>query len=90
MVLTMVKLHCDRCGKEIVGEHYHTINIYKEDISPKYTIADYADTLSSFQENLFAKLNSYKMYCDECIDDIKYFINNVESKEDTESRELSD
>ena len=90
----MVKLHCDRCGKEIVGKHYHTINIYKEDINPKHTITDYAEALSSvassLQENLLAKLNSYKMYCDECIDDIKYFINNGESKEDAELRELSD
>lgn len=90
----MVKLHCDRCGKEIVGKHYHTINIYKEDIYPKRTITDYAEALSnvasSLQENYLAKLNSYKMYCDECIDDIQYFINNGESREDREDRELSD
>ena len=90
----MVKIHCDRCGKEIVGGYYHTINIYKEDINPKHTITNYADALSSvassLQENLFAKLNSYKMYCDECIDDIKHYINNRESEEDRKDRELSD
>lgn len=77
----MVKIHCDRCDKEIVGEHYYTINIYKEDINPKHTFTDYAEALSnvasSLQEGMIAKLNAQKMYCEECKHEIDKFIGNA-------------
>lgn len=75
----MVKLHCDRCGKEIREKHYYTINICKEDINQKNTLADYAEALksmsSSLPESLYAKLNAKKMYCEKCKDNIEAFIN---------------
>lgn len=78
----MVKLHCDRCGKEIVGEHYYTISIYKENINPKRTFTDCADALSSmassWQDNLLSKLKAQKMYCEDCKDEIDKFISNKE------------
>ena len=90
----MVKIHCDRCGKEIVGEHYYTIIIGKAELNPKYSISDCANALSAAayapEKSPYEKLSSQVMYCEECKGDIEYFIDNGESKEDTKLRELSD
>ena len=90
----MVKIHCDRCGKEIKEEYYYAINIGKVDLNPQYDINVFASAMSAAaytpEKSPFEKLSSQKMYCEECKDEIEYFINNGESREDTELRELSD
>ena len=80
----MVKLHCDRCGNEIVGEHYYTIIIGKAELNPKYeySITGCANALSAYSHELekspYEKLSSQVMYCEKCKDDIEKFINNKE------------
>lgn len=75
----MVKLFCNRCGKEI-KDRYHTINIYSYDTNPKdvdYATADCATSgygRYSEREGALAILNSIEMYCPECIEKIKDFI----------------
>ena len=74
----MVKLFCNRCGKEI-KDYYHTINIYNYEVHPKpvdYTIAtsDWASSSYGEREGALAMLNSIEMYCPECIEKIKDFI----------------
>lgn len=75
----MVKIHCDRCGKEI-KDKYYTINMNEYDVNPKYNynVTGYVSVCSNSQrEGILVTLNNTKMYCDECKDKIKAFINNV-------------
>lgn len=77
----MVKIYCDRCKKEIVGEHYYTIIIGKAEINPKYeyNISDCANALSAYsresEKSPFEKLNSQVMYCENCACDVEYTLN---------------
>lgn len=74
----MVKIHCDRCGKEIKEKYYYTITIGKADLNPKYdysteacgTAYNYAPEKSPYE-----KLSSQKMYCKNCADEVIYTIN---------------
>ena len=75
----MVKLHCDRCSKEI-KDRYYTVNIYSYDTNPKYdcyTTADCASAYSGDRDSVLRMLNSTKMYCKDCRDKIEAFINNT-------------
>lgn len=73
----MIKMICDRCGKEIKGTTYYTISIYADDISPASdgTVA-YTTAIQNFQTNTLAMFNVKKQYCKDCIDKIEAFINN--------------
>lgn len=75
----MVKIYCNRCGKQITGEHYYTINIGKVDINPKYdySITACASSLSSIhivEQSPYEKLSSQVMYCENCKEQIEEFI----------------
>ena len=71
----MVKIHCDRCGKEIEGTTYYTINICAEDINPKTEYTVYAETAfqncNTAMEMLF---NAKPQYCKKCKDEIEEVI----------------
>lgn len=71
----MVKLYCDRCGKEI-KDKYLTINFWEYDINARYEISTVADcSLSSYNRtSALQELNSQKMYCKHCIEEVKKFI----------------
>lgn len=72
----MVKIHCDKCGKEINGKYY-TINIYGYDTNPKYeysTTADCANAYSNSREDMLRILNSTKMYCKDCKDKVEAYL----------------
>lgn len=73
----MVKLHCDRCGKEIKNEYY-TIGFYRYDTSPVCDTYDYATAscaASYTRDSALQVLNAQKMYCDKCKNEIEKFIN---------------
>ena len=74
----MIKMHCDRCGKEIKGTTYYTISIYADDINPApaETVA-YATAVQNLQTNVLAMFNAKKQYCKDCRDEIEMFINNA-------------
>lgn len=76
----MVKIFCNRCGREIIGDHYYTINIYSYDVHPKpadyVTSADCANAYSKYDNDILARLNRIEMYCPDCIESIKEFIYN--------------
>ena len=71
----MVKLHCDRCGEEI-KEKYYTINFWEYETNPKcndYTKAEACCVVHS-RESALELLNSQKMYCKKCRNEIENFI----------------
>ena len=76
----MVKLYCNRCGKEIKKEYY-TINFYQYDANPVYDAYDYATTCCASspytRDSALQVLNSQAMYCDNCKVKIEEFISNA-------------
>ena len=75
----MIKMHCDRCGKEIKGTTYYTINIYAEDINPKVDYRVSAETaVQNVNTNVMALFNAKPQYCKKCRDEIEAFINKKE------------
>lgn len=78
----MIKMHCDRCGKEIKGTTYYTINICAEDINPApVKTVTYTTAIQNLQTSTLTMLNVQKQYCKLCKDDIERFINNYYVKE---------
>lgn len=74
----MIKMYCDRCGKEIKGSTYYTINIRAEDINPTpVEKVDYATAVQNMEPNILAIFNAKKQYCKDCKDEIEAFINNA-------------
>lgn len=73
----MIKMHCDRCGKEIQGTTYYTISFHANDINPAndYT-SSFATVCYNLNANAIGAFNSEKQYCKKCIDEIDSFINN--------------
>ena len=72
----MIKMCCDRCGEEIKGTTYYTINIYADDINPKRdNTVTMATAIQNFETNTLALFNSKKQYCKKCRDEIEEFIN---------------
>lgn len=75
----MIKMICDRCGKEITGTSYYTVRIYAEDINPTVSYEVTASTaLQNVSTNMMALYNSIPQYCKECRDKIEAFINKKE------------
>lgn len=71
----MVKLCCDRCGKEIEALYY-TISFWPYYTNPKYNEYDCATACASSytRESALQVLNSQKMYCCECKEEIEKFM----------------
>lgn len=79
----MVKIHCDRCGAEIKEKHYYTIVVGKAELNPKYeyNLETFGAASSAHisvhtpYQSPFEQLNSQKMYCKQCADDVIYTVN---------------
>ncbi len=71
----MIKMCCDRCGKDIEGTTYYTVRIYGNDIYPKedYSVTT-ATAVQNSHTNLMALFNREKQYCRACKDEIEKFI----------------
>lgn len=71
----MIKMICDRCGKEIEGTTYYTVSIYAEDINPTSTkTVTYTTAVQNVNTNMKALFNSKPQYCKKCRDEIEEFI----------------
>ena len=75
----MIKMICDRCGKEIEEATYYTVSIYAEDINPKpeYAVTTAATAIQNLS-NAFTVFNAKPQYCKKCRDEIEAFINKKE------------
>lgn len=73
----MIKMVCDRCGKEIEGTTYYTVSIHAEDINPKTNYRVYTDTTTLELSTSMMLLNTQPQYCKECKDKIEAFIHNA-------------
>ena len=71
----MVKLYCDKCGKEI-KDKYYTININEHDkySTNKISTDDCIATAYSARDDALKMLNSQKMYCKNCKDKVESFL----------------
>ena len=74
----MIKICCDKCGREI-KDRYYTVLIGEHDTNPQndyFNIASTACSTSSSRtrEDILKVLNSTKMYCKDCRDNIVAFI----------------
>lgn len=65
----MVKLYCDKCGKEITDKYY-TVCFAEHYIRAKTAIENLSDSISTISTYIkptaFEELNSHKMYCSKC------------------------
>ena len=74
----MIKMICDRCGREMQGTTYYTIRIHAGDINPANNYTTTFETACyNVNANGMTALNSKKQYCNKCIDEIENFINNI-------------
>ena len=73
----MVKMYCDRCGEEIKGTMYYTVNISTDDINPNMSEAyTYLTSIQNVATNTLSLFGSKNQYCNKCIDEISAFIYN--------------
>lgn len=72
----MIKMICDRCGKEIEGTTYYTVSIYAADINPKTEYTTSASAAIQNLSNALSVFNAKPQYCKKCRDEIEAFINN--------------
>lgn len=71
----MIKMFCNKCGKEIEGTTYYTINIVGKDIEPVSNYESCADTYSyNISQSLLKALTKEKHYCKECKDKVEAFL----------------
>ena len=73
----MIKMVCDRCGKEIKGTTYYTIYIGAEDINPVDKVICSTSTAIQNIGNTFAALLGRTHYCKECKDKFEAFMSNT-------------
>lgn len=75
----MIRITCNRCGKEIKGTTYYTIDIkdrgvcsscYEASSSWPYSAHATAPSVQSAFESIYGQ----EHYCEECIDKIRDFI----------------
>ena len=71
----MIKMCCDRCGKDIEETTYYTVRIYGNDIYPKedHTVAT-STAIQNIQTNSMWLFNNEKQYCEQCKNKIEKFI----------------
>ena len=70
-----IRIVCDRCGKDIEGTTYYTIDIYAKDAGTAYGVsAEVAmHNLAMNTRNMFGTVSHY---CKRCIEDIESYIRN--------------
>ena len=71
----MNKKICDRCGEEISGTTYYTIDIYGQDINPTN---DDRVSVTTAGQNIYENMRKIQFpercYCNNCKSDIESFI----------------
>lgn len=71
----MDKKICDRCGEEIEGTTYYTVDIYGHDINPTHDGRFSAHTFGqNLAENTRKMVMPEQCYCNHCKSEIEIFI----------------
>lgn len=71
----MNKKICDRCGEEIEGTTYYTVNIYGHDINPTNDTRVCMDTaIQNLSEGMKKVNNPERCYCKHCKSEIEMYI----------------
>ncbi len=71
----MIKMFCSKCGKEIKGTTYYTINIVAKDIDPVNDYETYVNTYSyNVKQSMLKAFVKEKHYCEECKDKVEAFL----------------
>ena len=80
----MVKITCDRCGKEVKGTTYYTIDIRGRDINSAchdYTSDLCSSSTAAFNlQYAFEAIYGQRHYCEDCKNEIRDFIASKEVK----------
>lgn len=72
----MIKFVCNRCGKDIVGNTYYTVDIYGHDINPTNDNRVACTTATqNISMNMIKIFEKEKHYCKECKEKIEEYIN---------------
>lgn len=71
----MIKICCDRCGKDIPNNTYYTITICAQMFQVGYGI-----TAEGATTNIYAAFDPKRIYCEECKNAIANFISNEDVK----------
>lgn len=78
----MIRITCNRCGKEIKGTTYYTIDIRGKDVNnTRYDYDTGSCSASTAMTNIqaaFESIYGQKHYCEECIKEVRDFIANKE------------
>ena len=78
----MIKVYCDKCKKELTTKYY-TISFAEHclsNLSSVSTICSTVDCASTYiKPSAYDELNSTKMYCKDCVDQLKDFLEKDES-----------
>lgn len=78
-----IRVVCDRCGENIEGTTYYTIDIYATDIVNN-SCASFETTARNITTNLRNMFGVRPCYCKRCIDSIERFIHNKSVEETKE------
>ena len=70
----MIKLFCDRCGKQIIENNIYRVNFYSEP-SNKLTGSPRTqyDVFGDISNALKTEIPEKRMYCKECSEDIEKY-----------------
>ena len=78
-----IRIVCDRCGKDIEGTTYYTIDIYAKDAGTAYGVSAEA-AMHNLVMNTRNMFGTVPCYCERCTADIENYIRSVSVREEKE------
>lgn len=71
----MINLICNKCGREITGSTYYTVNIYGHDINPTNdNRVSYTTAMQNVSTNMSKLFETERHYCEDCKIKVEEFI----------------
>lgn len=74
----MIKMFCDKCGKEIEGTTYYYIHFRANDIEPNKCGLSFSTTYAFNIQKRLEEISKEKTFCPTCIDKIIEFVGSNE------------